>query len=939
METGSSTPDEIVTVGLGAPAGVDEVAAPEVGTKVGRYRLERVLGRGGMGLVFAARDPTLDREVAVKVVRPDRASEDASLSLQSEARALAELSHPNIVQVYDIARFGPALCLAMELVDGGSLSRLLVERTLSWRERLALFLDAGRGLSAAHAAGLVHRDFKPGNVLVTPQGRALVTDFGLARYVQRDLGDSDGASVESLRDTGRGSASSDPTSGIAGTPTYMAPEQHAGLPVDERADQFSFAVALHTALHGRHPFPAPTTEGVVERMLEGDVDLAVARGPWPRRLDRALARALRPDPLDRWPSMEPLLAELERSLSPPRRASYAAVGVAGVVLAGVGWALVPQPSGVATDECGAAMGQLEGAWDDARRAAVAGALGTEAASVVPRVDAWVVDWRRVHEQVCKAEPSDARAARARCLVAAVSRMSASVDLWADGDVGALEHARSMVDGLPRPEPCLHAELGTPDPPAPALADRVDALRDRLARAASLQQAGRFEEAFDLAQEVATEARTLDYVPVRLEADYRVERLRDRLGTGNVEAMRRVALDAEAAGYDDIVLAAATELVFWLGHRRQEPQEAARWRRAAQGAVERLGLHGTTREGDLLHNVAWMQISARDLDGALETAKRALALRESLLGEHQSVAQSISTLGTVYKNLQRYADAEAQHRRALALQKKLLGDEHPELVPTLNNLASSIERQGRLAEAEAIMAEALATAEAALGAHHPHVALIAYNAGTIAHARHRFAAAGDYYARSLRLLEETYGPEHPQVSMVLTNLANLRDGQGDHAEARRMHQRALELAAVSHGDRSVDVANALGNLGRVDRHAGELGRSEEALREAIEIATAPELEAHDATTIAEHRTELGLTLVAAGRIAEACAQLELASPGLASGEGNDTTHGLHALAVAEHCSDGDPEGRLRHASRAAGLLEHAGPVHEPALQRARALASD
>lgn len=939
METGSSTSDEIVTVGLGTKSGADDWRAPEAGTRVGRYELGDVLGRGGMGVVFEARDPTLDRRVAVKVVRPDRAGDDAELSLQTEARALAELSHPNIVQVYDIVRYGPALCIAMELVDGGSLSRWLLERPLSWRERVALFLDAGHGLAAAHAAGLVHRDFKPGNVLVTTQGRALVTDFGLARYVEREADGTDQRSRDSVRESGLGSSSGEPTSSVVGTPTFMAPEQHAGLPVDERADQFSFAVALHTALHGRHPFAAPTTQAVVERMLEGDVDAGSDRGPWPRRLDRALARALRAHPRDRWPSMEPLLAELQRSLGAARRTSYAAIGGAGVVVLGVGWWLLPTPdTSAATDECDAARGRLERVWGAERRADVAAALGGYESTAMVRLDDWVESWDRVHGEVCDAAPADERTARARCLVAAASQLGASVDLWVGEGEGARERAGAMVDGLPPPQSCLRAELGMPAPPPPQIAQTVDRLRDRLARAASLQQAGRFAEAFEVAEDVASEAGQLEYQPLQLEADYRVERLRDRLGEADVEAMRRVALEAEAAGYDDIVLAAATELVFWLGHRHRKPKEAARWRRMAQGAIERLSLQGTTREADFLHNVAWMQISARDLDGARATAKQALALRESLLGEHQSVAQSISTLGTVYKNSQRYPEAEAQHRRALALQRKLLGPQHPEVVPTLNNLASSIERQGRLDEAEPLMADALQTAKAALGPDHPHVALIAYNAGTIAQARFRFEAARGYYEQALRLLESKYGPDHPQVAMVVTNLGNLHDGQGAHEDARRLHQRALEITAVNHGQRSIDVANALGNLGRVARHAGELKRSEEHLREAIEIATAPELEAHDATTVAEHRAELGLTLVVAGQAEQACEQLRLAAPALATGEGNPTTNGLHALAVAEHCSADDPVARRRQAARAAAQLERAGPLHEAALARALSLAS-
>jgi cysteine-rich repeat protein len=287
------------------------------GTEVGRYRLVRFIGGGGGGQVYEAYDPQLARAVALKLIRGDRA---AHPHLVGEARALARLSHPNVVNVYDAGMHEGRAFVVMELVEGVTLDRWLEESPRSWREVFDRFMDAGKGLAAAHAAGLVHRDVKPANVIVGVGGRARIADFGLA---------------EPSGHTPRAGQ-------ISGTPAYMAPEQFVGQPADARSDQFSFCVAFYWSLFGQHPFRQTSVEGatilsVAREVMAGQIRPAPRGRAVPAWLERALARGLSSDPDQRHPSMAALLDELARGLeAPPGRGRALALALGGITLVGLG---------------------------------------------------------------------------------------------------------------------------------------------------------------------------------------------------------------------------------------------------------------------------------------------------------------------------------------------------------------------------------------------------------------------------------------------------------------------------------------------------------------------------------------------------------------------------------------------------------------------------
>jgi len=324
------------------------------GSRIGRYVVRNKLGRGGMGIVYGAYDPLLGRRVALKLVRHREAHEAIEVHvderLRREAQALAQLAHPNVVSLYDLGASEHGDYLALELVPGIDLEQWLHKRRRGWRAILDVFLLAGRGLAAAHVAGLIHRDFKPTNVIVGPDGHVTVVDFGLARSAEldetpllcRETPSEDHAPLLSTRLTG--------TNLIVGTRGYMAPEQLLGLTVGPRADQFAFCVALFEALYGLRPYPGKNAVETATSFARGTLVEPDDRRGVPLGLHRALLRGLSIEPDDRFPTMEALLDTLRQALPASRgRWLLAAALVATSLLSAGGGAWVHAQSEVQSE--------------------------------------------------------------------------------------------------------------------------------------------------------------------------------------------------------------------------------------------------------------------------------------------------------------------------------------------------------------------------------------------------------------------------------------------------------------------------------------------------------------------------------------------------------------------------------------------------------------
>lgn len=402
----------------GAPPPV--APAPE---SIARFRIERQLGAGAMGVVYAAFDPDLERHVAVKVLR-SAPGVVARNRLLREARAMARLSHPNVVTVHEVGTSGDRDYVATELIIGSNLSEWLRAAPRSKREIVDAFLAAGRGLVAAHEAGLVHRDFKPHNVLRSDKGRIAVTDFGLART---SAADEEAEGLPSLGPADPGSLESEltRTGGLVGTPGYMAPEQWEGLEVDAAADQFSFCVALWEAVAGQRPFLGNTVEELRAQVQRPPL-VTDAAEKIPRALRQILMRGLAQRPSERYPTMRALIEAIETARRRPRRIAAVAVAVAVAAIVAGSVVYAGHSSAVPEGACPPPILSPEVVWSPQKRS-----LMPE--RVAQQFDRKIADWRVQRENACRSDSVELRRVRVTCLDAVISTIDLTVKAMSSVD--------------------------------------------------------------------------------------------------------------------------------------------------------------------------------------------------------------------------------------------------------------------------------------------------------------------------------------------------------------------------------------------------------------------------------------------------------------------------------------------------------------------------
>ena len=867
------------------PVTEDVAAEPPVpvepGTTVGRYRIVELLATGGMGQVYVAVDPELDRRIALKLlsVRQDKAAASGLLRdrLQREARALARLSHPNVIAIHDVGTHQGDVFIAMELVAGRTLRKWLGEAKRSQREILEVLIAAGRGLRAAHEAGLVHRDFKADNVIVGDDGRVRVLDFGLARA----------ASIEPAAAEIAGQILSTPITiegSVLGTPGYMAPEQYQGGRVDEKTDQFCFCITAYEALYREHPFGdavgeirTATCTGQVRASEGADV---------PAHLRKALLRGLAVDPAARYPAMDALLHDLGFDPLAARRRRLATLGVLGGIALGTFglWRGFSASSGM----CRGMDSRLAGIWDDASRRAFAAAFGGTglphapyAAQQVQRIlDRYSAEWTKTATDTC--EGTRVRGAKAEriqdlrlaCLDRRLAKLSALVTQFRTPTRETIDRAVGAASDLPPIAGCADdAALlaAVPPPEDPKVRARLDELRKQLDLAEAQKKTAQYDAGTKLATKIVEDASSLDYRPFQAEASFLLGELHERGGDikGAEPIYREALATAAAAGDDDVVAQCWCALLSNIA-KQSRLDEAYGLRTAAEVAVARAG-NAPMRKADLARTIGRILYERGKPDEALARFDEATALQQQVLGKDDfRVAESQVEAGNALFMMGKYDEARARYEQAMVTQTKALGPDHPTVSRCLNNIALVLHAQGHYPEAR------------------------------------------DYYERSERGYEKALGPDHPLVINGLYNLGVLLAEMGDFAEAKKVLTRTLEIRRRTLGDGNAATGHseiAVGEVFQAEKdYRGALAHFDRAL--AIYAKALPA----DHALVAYPLTSAGECYQRLGQNAQAIASLE------------------HAVKIREG-KGGDPEGLAHSRFALADALWSAGRDHG----RARTLA--
>jgi tetratricopeptide (TPR) repeat protein/predicted Ser/Thr protein kinase len=733
------------------------------GARLGRYVVLERLGAGGMGVVLAAYDPELDRRVAVKVLRP-RGRGEASVArarLQREARALARLEHPNVVAVHDVGDVDGSVFVAMEYVAGRTLGAWLAGGR-SVAEVLDVFLAAGRGLAAAHAAGLVHRDFKPDNVMVGHDGRVRVMDFGLARGERDQPAPPDAASAASAASgVMPGDVTLTAAGALVGTPAYMAPEQFSGGATDPRTDQFAFCVALWEALFAARPFAGETLAEIVASVSRGERRPMPTTPALPTELRRAIERGLSTRADERWPDMPSLLAALRPSPR-RRRGRLAAAGLAGLVLAAGAWGVSTR---IVDDPCAGLEGELAGAWDPGLREEVEAAVG---APVAETLDGYAVAWLDVRTRTCRAAWSSPDSEVADRSLACLHERRLSLRTLGgalrDGSAELRARAPELAAELPLLGPCEDASylLARVRPPEdPETATRVGTVRERLEQVRRLEWEARYDEALVALDDLAAAARPLEYAPLTAEIAHRegvVEDYASRWTTAE-QRLEDCFFHGQAAGHHEVAADCAAKLVHVTGDHLGRPVDARRWGRHAQVAIDQ-GALDDRRRAALANNLGNLDLGAGDPKAALARYEQALdGWRRSMGPEHADVATALGNIGRTKVRLGDVAAGLDALNQALAIREAALGPAHPHVGGTWHEIGLAERAAGRPAEAIAALERAVQVRRSALGPTHPQVAdSLAVLGRTLLDAGQPGPAA-EALRTALPIVASAAGPEH------------------------------------------------------------------------------------------------------------------------------------------------------------------------------------
>ena len=833
--------------------------------RLGRYTVLGQIGRGAMGVVFAAYDPTLERKVAIKLVHSHRAATRlARERMRREAKAMARASHAHVVHVYDAGEHEGHVFIAMEYVEGTTLTAWLAERPRTWQEVLEKFLGVGQGLAAAHAAGVVHRDFKPDNVLVTRDGVPKVADFGVAQLQAQPLDEpvteSSGAQVVSL---------TSPAAPL-GTPLYRSPEQHRGRSVDELSDQFAFCVALYEALYHVLPFAGDTTKELFRNVSAGHLRPPPSDSQVPGWLRAAVMRGLASDPSERHASMQELIDLLSTQLAGKRRRWRwipALVLGAGVSAALVVASRTPSP-------CGDGDSRIDAAWNEDRRVTVQQALATvdvayaaeTADRVVATLDAYGDEWVAGYREACEATrvhggQSEALLdRRMACLDKRRRALAALAEVLADVDRESLPRATAAALALPAIDRCADTEYVqalVPPPDDPDIRRRATELEAQLDRANAMQIAGRYAEALTITTDVVAEAERLELHAIVGLARYMIGRHHiDHLDPAQAGAAFESAYHAaDAASDDETRVHAAAMLLFTLAPLEPSSDRTRTWEEHAWASWRRAG-SSESLEVTLYASIGTLRRAQGRFEDALAAHRRALEREQSIDARPFRMAPLHNEIGLDLQQLARETDALESFRETQRLLEDAFGADHPRSGLARGNVASSLRQLGRYEESLALQESALRTLEGAFGPEHENVIKTRGNIGLLLGDLGRYQEALPILRRVADDLTKAVGPDNPVMADAYRHLATVLGALGHHAASNIEFTEALRILEQVHGRDSPFVGDLRLEMGRTDSNRGADEQALVHFREAARIYAVHRSEAHaltqDLITLSEAR---------------------------------------------------------------------------------------
>jgi tetratricopeptide (TPR) repeat protein len=882
-----------------------------------------------MGVVYTAYDPDLDRKVAIKLLRPGfdgRRPSVGTTRLLREAQALARLTHPNVVAIHDVGTHDGAVFLAMEFVDGETLGAWMAGEPCPWREVRRRFLAAGRGLAAAHAAGLVHRDFKPDNVLLGSDGRIRVADFGIARAGEEERTGSSPFGSDALETASKSTgppANLTRTGAVVGTPAYMAPEQQFGVAVGPNADQFSFCVALWEALYGERPYAGDTMAEIAYQIREGIVRDPPRGIRVPAWLRRVALRGLRAQPDDRYPSMDALLADLARDRSATRRLGLLAVVTAISIGTTVGMLWYAEQDRV--EACSGFDEAIAQTWGtDQQQRLMTAFQGTglvyaedSAIRVTNALDIYARAWSEHAEASCQATQHGEQSerlldARTACLHRARTEIAALIDVLVRADEGTVDHAVEAVTAVAPPERCADTErllAASPPPEDPDAAARVKQAEADLARAEALRATAQYKAAREVTEIIAREADEIGYLPLVARAHLLLATITTRLT--DREATRAAVQNAFTAGLtsgEDELVARSAYHMLWVAADEEDAKAVEYWASLSGALVEKLD------DDDLRNTLAANHATAYHglgrLDEAQAKLEEALARAEASSGDSLRTAHLCLNLAAVVSDRGDYTRVAELSGRAHEIFRRELGEDNPLAATALNNLAIAAYQEGNDEAAEEAIRRVLEIRTRVFGERSEGHAATLYNLAAILAESGKVEEAIALFRQLVDTYGDLSGPQSVDVGETRASLASALEIAGRLDEAHEEIEQAMEILGTKLQPQDHRLATGLTIRASIARKQNALERSRIDLERAIAIlerAVGP-----DGPRLSPPLVQLALTRLELGQPDEALTSIE------------------RAIALAE----GQP---LRSLARGELFFTHARALWDSGTDRARARA--